>query len=96
MWFAALGTIQQSPWAYGFAGSLLRAEESVLRLVVDPFGGEPPKYVRALRYRYEFSRPEERAKSKDWWIRRYVGEWLPASKMRTPVIRHEPLVIDGV
>lgn len=96
MWFAALGTVRQSPWAYGFAGSLLRAEESVLGLVVDPFAGEPPKYVRALRYRYEFSPPEERAKSKHWWIRRYVGEWLPPSKMRTPVIRHEPLVIDGV
>ncbi|MCZ6618429.1 MAG: lipase maturation factor family protein, partial [Gammaproteobacteria bacterium] len=94
MWFAALGTTRQAPWAYEFAGSLLRAEASVLGLIVDPLEGKSPRYVRAQLYRYEFSTPEQRASSKNWWIRSYRGEWLPPVRMRTPVISHEPLVID--
>ena len=91
MWFAALTTLERAPWVYGFAGALLRAEPSVLRLVEDPFAGQTPVFVRLVRYRYQFTTPEERAISGDWWTRVRIGPWSPELRLRTPVIRHDPL-----
>ncbi|MFT5125263.1 MAG: hypothetical protein ACI97B_003907, partial [Verrucomicrobiales bacterium] len=33
--------------------------------------------IRALVYRYEFTTPEERALSGDWWKRSFVKVYLP-------------------
>ena len=94
MWFAALTTLERAPWMYGFANALLRAEPSVLALLEDPFAGEPPAFVRVVRYRYRFTTPEERAIKGDWWTRERIGPWSPAMHLRRPVVRHDALRLD--
>jgi hypothetical protein len=94
MWFAALTTLERSPWMYGFANALLRAEPSVLALLEDPFAGEAPTFVRVVRYRYRFTTPEQRAINGDWWSRERIGPWSPAMRLRKPVVTHDPLTLD--
>ncbi len=44
-------------------------------LAKNPFKGRsPPRFVRALHYRYEFARA---GTSKEWWRRRLIGEYVP-------------------
>ena len=93
MWFAALTTPERAPWMYDFAFALLEARPAVLALVVDPFDGARPTYVRVLRYPYRFTTAEERARSGDWWARGTETIWLPALRLRRPVVTHEPLTL---
>ncbi|MDY6779995.1 MAG: lipase maturation factor family protein, partial [Halobacteria archaeon] len=44
--------------------------ESLLRET--PFD-DPPEHIRAVRYRYEFTTPEERSETGDWWKRERTG-----------------------
>ena len=94
MWFAALTTPERAPWIYDFAYALLEARPAVLALVGDPFDGARPAYVRVLRYRYRFTTREERCKTGDWWTRGPGSVWLPAARLRRPVVTHEPLTLD--
>jgi len=94
MWFAALTTLERATWMYGFVDALLRAEPAVLALLEDPFDGEAPAFVRVVRYRYRFTTPEERAATRNWWARERLGPWSADMRLRTPVIRHEPLTVD--
>ena len=56
MWFAALGGDDSDPWFRGFVDRLLEGSPDVLRLLdEDPFGGRPPRLVRARLMRYRFS-----------------------------------------
>ena len=93
MWFAALTTPERAPWMYDFAFALLEARPAVLALVGDPFDGVRPTYVRVLRYPYRFTTAEERARSGDWWARGTETIWLPALRLRRPVVTHEPLTL---
>ena len=93
MWFAALTTPERAPWIYDFAFALLEARPAVLALVGDPFDGVRPTYVRVLRYPYRFTTAEERARSGDWWARGTETIWLPALRLRRPVVTHEPLIL---
>ena len=93
MWFAALTTPERAPWVYDFAYALLEARPAVLGLVSDPFDGARPTYVRVLRYPYRFTTAEERARSGDWWARGRETIWLPALRLRRPVVTHEPLTL---
>lgn len=73
MWFAALGTYEQQPWIVHLMYKLLSGERAVKTLLAsDPFPERPPKYVRALLYEYQFSRPGEEA----YWRRTLVGEYV--------------------
>jgi hypothetical protein len=71
MWFAALHPS-------GYAGLLDRLEHkilegspSVLGLIGMP--GPPPRYVRLVLYRYQFTTPDERKRTGAWWTRERVG-----------------------
>ena len=76
MWFAALGSRRQNPWFEGLMVRLLQGSPEVLRLFAsDPFEGRPPRYVRAMRYRYRFSSPGTRAGT--WWTREPAGDYFP-------------------
>jgi len=57
MWFAALGSIGRNGWLATFAARLLQGSRPVLRLLGpgQPFGGEPPRFVRARLYAYHFA-----------------------------------------
>ena len=56
---------------------------SVLRLLRhDPFGGERPRFVRALLYRYRFTTPAEHRATGAWWHRELIGDYLPPVTLR--------------
>ena len=79
MWFAALGDVRQSPWFVSFARRLLEGSPDVLRLLAaDPFGGRPPRYLRAELFDYRFTDVATRRRTGAWWSRRELGTYLPA------------------
>jgi hypothetical protein len=72
MWFAALQDYQAEPWIVHLVHKLLIGDATVKRFfVVDPFPSEPPKYVRAILYRYEFDPAPGR-----WWKRERLALYL--------------------
>ncbi|WP_222916749.1 lipase maturation factor family protein [Natrinema sp. SYSU A 869] len=78
LWFAAMSpSPRRSPWFLRFLAKLLEADDETLALLADdPFDGEPPSRVRAIRYRYRYTTPEERAESGRWWARERVGTYV--------------------
>jgi len=69
MWFSALQDSPRDAWYFAFMQKLLEGEPAVLRLLAEnPFEDAPPRYIRATRWRYTFSSPEERARGL-WWHR---------------------------
>jgi hypothetical protein len=83
MWFAAMGDYWDNPWFIPFMSKLLEGNRETLGLLrFNPFADHPPRYVRARLYRYEFTSPEERRQSGQWWKRQYVREYLPAVSLR--------------
>jgi Lipase maturation factor len=82
MWFAALSPGYADPWFRTFARRLLEGDRHVSRLLLrDPFPDEPPRFVRALFYRYRFTTGRERAQTGHWWVRERVGEFLPPVRL---------------
>src|SRR5438105_12458058 len=78
MWFAALGTAKQNPWFIRLAICLLEGKRDVTQLFAhDPFPNQPPRYVRAILYRYRFTTANERGQTGAWWRREGRGEYLP-------------------
>ncbi|HTL11043.1 MAG TPA: lipase maturation factor family protein, partial [Bdellovibrionota bacterium] len=75
LWFAALGPPQASPWLRAFMVRLLQASPPVLSLLDgDPFGGKPPKAVRARIRPYRMTTPRELLGNGNWWS---IGEAEP-------------------
>jgi hypothetical protein len=59
IWFAALSSPRRSRWVFRLSRRLLEDSEGVEALLAhDPFGDEPPEYVRVLRYEWGFSKVE--------------------------------------
>lgn len=84
-WFLPFTNFQSSYWFQSFLCHVLKGTPEVLKLLRDnPFPNEPPKFVRAIVYDYEFSSFEEK-KSKGWWWRRrnYVGFYSPILSLKT-------------
>ena len=76
MWFASMSTPDQYPWTLHLVWKLLHNDPNALALFGgNPFPGKPPRYVRAVLYRYEFAPPKNPAG--DWWKREELGLWLP-------------------
>lgn len=79
MWFAALSDYRQNRWFENFMIRLLQGEPAVLRLMeYNPFPRQPPKFVRARLYLYQFTHFGERA----WWKRSEGGEYFPPVSLR--------------
>lgn len=82
MWFLALGS-RDSPWFEVLLLRLLEADRPTLKLLRhDPFGGEPPRAVRARMFLYRFSTRAEKRETGDIWVRSEVGELVPAVSLR--------------
>jgi predicted DCC family thiol-disulfide oxidoreductase YuxK len=78
MWFAALETPEQNPWFAGLIIRLLQGSRDVTRLLArNPFPDKPPRYIRAMFYRYRFTTSEERRQTGAWWKRQELREYLP-------------------
>jgi hypothetical protein len=70
-------TPRRSPWFFTLLERLLAGDDATRTLLAhDPFDGDAPAYVRAVRYRYRFTTPEERAETGDWWVRERVGTYV--------------------
>jgi hypothetical protein len=79
MWFAALGTPRQNPWFIRTLICLLQGKRAVVQLLeTNPFPEKPPRYVRALFYRYRFTTMAERRRNTAWWHRQELREYVPA------------------
>ena len=78
MWFAALGNVERNRWVVSMMQRLLEGSPQVEALFEsNPFPDEPPLFVRAVVYQYEFTDFEERRESGAWWKREFRGEYVP-------------------
>jgi len=78
MWFAALADYRVYPWFIAFLGRLLENAPSVVRLLrLNPFPAAPPRYVRAVLYRYRFTDAATRRRTGAWWERELLGLYCP-------------------
>ena len=79
MWFAALETPQENRWLIALVFRLLQDSRDVSGLLRrNPFPDKPPRYVRAMFYRYRFTTVDERHQIGAWWKREELREYLPA------------------
>jgi len=80
IWFAAMSRIERQPWLVHFIYKLLHGDPHVVGLLrTNPFPHDPPLYIRADLYRYEFTRFKDG--STDWWRRERIAPYLsPVSR----------------
>jgi hypothetical protein len=83
MWFAAMSTPDEYPWTLTLVTKLLHNDPGAVGLFApngNPFPDKPPRYIRAVLYRYSFAKPG-RADGR-WWNRERLGEpWIPAMSL---------------
>ncbi|MDX1919458.1 MAG: lipase maturation factor family protein [Candidatus Caenarcaniphilales bacterium] len=82
LWFAALEkpslNSSSSLWINSLMKRLLAGDKNVEKLFdVNPFSEQPPKYIRASIYEYNFSSKLEKEMEKIWWTRKFKGLYLP-------------------
>ncbi len=78
MWFASLGHYTANPWVTQLMQRLLAGSPDVLDLMeVNPFGSEPPRYIRAVLYHYTFATAEAKRERGVWWQRELKGLYTP-------------------
>jgi hypothetical protein len=83
MWFAAMSSADQYPWTYNLVWKLLHNDLGAVSLFADnPFPHNPPRYVRAVLYRYAFAKPGNPQGL--WWNRQQMGIWIPAISAKDP------------
>jgi hypothetical protein len=86
IWFAAMSTPSRYPWTLHLAWKLLHNDPGALSLLAgNPFQESPPRYVRALLYRYEFAPPGNPQGA--WWSRTLLGVWIPPLSADDPRLR---------
>lgn len=74
MWFASFSSAGAEPWLIHLTDKLLRGDHVVDRLFArQPFAREPPRYIRALYYRYRLASPGAVG---PYWERQLLGEYL--------------------
>jgi lipase maturation factor 1 len=84
MWFAALGDVRQNPWFVNFLVRLLQGSPDVLSLLEEnPFPNGPPRYVRAVRYDYRFTRGSDHTAA--WWKREQKDLYCPAISLKETI-----------
>tara|TARA_R110002096_G_scaffold419294_2_gene623871 strand:- start:813 stop:2312 length:1500 start_codon:yes stop_codon:yes gene_type:complete len=88
-WFAALErqfnyNSRNAAWIEMLVIKILKDEPQVDKLIkYNPFPDSPPKFVRARLFIYEFTTPQERAASGDWWKRTAAGDYLPSVSLNS-------------
>jgi hypothetical protein len=79
MWFAALGRFDGEAWFQLFCRRLLQGSTSINAVFdYNPFPATPPRYLRAMLYRYRFAPPGSGA----WWVRESLGEYSPVLSLK--------------
>jgi len=89
MWIAARTNAHYNPWMYSFLLKLLQNDKNICSLLEkNPFDGKnPPKYVRAMIYHYQYTDSLTKGEVGDasvsiskrsvWWKREEVGTYIP-------------------
>ncbi len=84
MWFASMSTPEEYPWTLNLISKLLHNDPAAVGLFAEnPFTGKPPRFVRAILYRYSFAKPGN--PEGRWWNRERIGDsWIPALSADDP------------
>ncbi len=78
MWFAALGNFRENIWLQNLMVRIFENSPEVMPFFsVNPFENEPPRFLRARLYKYEFTRPGEILTEGKWWKRELISEYSP-------------------
>jgi hypothetical protein len=78
MWFAGFSPRPSDEWLPPLFARILEGDRDTLGLLrINPFPSAPPRYVRALYYRYHFTTPAERRQSGAWWRRELLSVYVP-------------------
>ncbi len=73
------GPYYHEQWYVKFVEKLLHNDQAIVGLIRhNPFQDAPPHFIRARVYLYEFTTPDKRRQTGNWWKREFVGEYLPA------------------
>jgi hypothetical protein len=77
MWFASMASANEYPWTFNLEWKLLHNDPGAVNLFArNPFPDKPPRFIRAVLYRYTFAKPDN-AKGL-WWTREKISDWIPA------------------
>lgn len=83
MWFASMSSASDYPWTLNLVNKLLHNDPATADLfAANPFHKQPPRYIRAVLYRYTFAPPGN--PQRRWWSRKRVNLWLPALSANDP------------
>lgn len=84
MWFAAMSTAEEYPWTFNLISKLLHNDPDAVALFAgNPFPHKPPRYIRAVLYRYNFAQPGN--PKGFFWNRERIGDtWIPALSVNDP------------
>ena len=78
MWFAGASPERNAYWLRHLADRLLEGSKPVLDLLAEnSFTHRPPRYVRFVYYRYEFTDPATKRRTGQWWARELLGTLTP-------------------
>jgi len=83
--FASMSSSEEYPWTLNLVWKLLHNDPGALSLFAgNSFRGKPPRYIRAVLYRYSFARPG--SPQHLWWDRQRIGLWLPPMSANDTVL----------
>jgi len=83
MWFAAMSTPDQYRWTINLLWKLLHNDPEATGLFAgNPFPGKPPRFIRAVLYRYKFAKPGN--SQRHYWERERISDWLPVTSADDP------------
>jgi hypothetical protein len=83
MWFAAMSSPDEYPWTYNLVWKLLHNDPGSISLFADnPFPNKPPRFIRAVLYRYSFAKPGNPQLL--WWNREQISIWIPPTSATDP------------
>jgi hypothetical protein len=88
LWFASMASPQEYPWTLNLVWKLLHNDPGTLSLFArngNPFPDHPPRYIRAVFYRYHFAKPGN--PDHVYWTRERLGNWLPPLSVDSPDLR---------
>jgi hypothetical protein len=78
MWFIPLSPQYGRSWFRPFLERLLANDRDTLKLLrLNPFADSAPAYVRARIFEYRFTTRAERRRTKAWWERTPIGDYVP-------------------
>jgi hypothetical protein len=82
-----MSTPDEYPWTFTLISKLLHNDPGALSLFAEsPFRSKPPRYIRAILYRYSFAPPGN--PGRHYWTRERIGTpWLPAMAADDPRLK---------